>query len=209
VENRTKINVCFILLDTEIPSVNKDKPLLVFEYDPTSKEFVLSWFQIRKWEEKLKDLAEKDLQTKLAAEQNKYHKQILYAENFSAKSDKEKIQFLANELSLPPPYNAGQYLEHWNTTWHVWKALVWKYKVLRKQGMIIDVEHISDDNWLEQLLSWPKTEEAQIQRSKNIWYWFSRDLENSAIMEHRGNMIFKVSSSIPEKFIPWAKIVAQ
>lgn len=206
VANRTRISVCFVLLDSEVPSVDTERPLLVFEYDPNSKQFYLSWFQINKWQERLKELAEKDLQKKIDAEQSKYRNQLTYAKNFAPKPDIEKLQFLAKELSLRSPYNAGQYLDHWNTTWHVWKTLVWKYKIIRKQGSIIDVEHISKDDWFEQLLNWPKTQEAQVKRSKNIWFWFSRELQKASILEHRGSMIFKVTSSVPENFVPWVKL---
>lgn len=205
VENKAKVNVCFTLLDTEFPVIDKNKPLLTFEYSPREKEFYLSWFQIMHWKARLADLAQKDLERKLQIEQSKYYNQISYAKNFVAKSDSEKIEQLANDLSLSAPRNAGQYLNQWNTTWHVWKALVWKYKILRRQGGIIDVQHISDDDWFEQLLSWPQTPEAQEQRSKNIWFWFSRDLEKLGIIQHQGNMLFSVSRSLPKNFIPWAK----
>lgn len=205
VENRTLVNVCFTLLDTGLPSIDKTKPLLIFEYNPSDYDFHLTWLNINKWEERLKELARDNLNKKLFDEQEKNKNQLAYARNFSKKSDIEKIQFLANELSLFSPNNAGQFLNHWNTTWHVWKALVWKYKVINKLGAKINVQNIADDRWLAQLLNWPDTEEAYEKRSKNIWYWFSKDLEPSGVMKHDGRMFFNVHSSLPDKFIPWAR----
>lgn len=205
VGKKVLVDVCFTLLDTELPLINKSKPLLIFEYNPGEQEFYLTWLNIQKWEQRLTELAQKDLNSKLLAEQEKYKQQTAYAKRFAEKTDLERVRFLANELSLSAPHNAGQYLDHWNTSWHIWKTLVWKYKIVRKQGGIIDVEHISTDDWFEQLLNWPKTEAAQVQRSKNIWFWFSRDLEKLGIVEHIGHMLFKVSSSLPKKFVPWAK----
>lgn len=207
VEDKVRVTACFILLNTDIPNVSKDKPLVVFEYDPGSKQFYLSWYQIDKWLKRLTLLAEQNLKANLNLQRQKYQNQLTYAKNFSDKPDIEKIQLLASELQLPPPYNSGQYLSHWNTTWHVWKALVWKYKILKKQGKMINVENISEDRWLAQLLNWPQTEQAQIQRSKNIWFWFSRDLAKLGVVEHDERMFFYVSSDLPQKFVPWIKVV--
>lgn len=209
VENAVKISVCFTLLGTDIPKISKDRPLLVFEYDPSSKQFYLSWFQISKWERKLDELAEQNLKENVAKQENlyqtKHQNELAYAKRFSEMSDRQRIDSLSSELSLPPPYKVGQYVDYWNTTWHIWKTLIWKYKIIKKQGKTVNVENISKDRWLAQILKWPESEEAQIQRSKTIWWWF-RDLEKIGVMEHDGNMFFIISNELPEKFIPWKKL---
>tara|TARA_R110001583_G_scaffold65264_1_gene188662 strand:+ start:17718 stop:19226 length:1509 start_codon:yes stop_codon:yes gene_type:complete len=208
VEEKVKVNVCFIIQGRPRPRPQRsfDNPLLVIEYYPLDSEFEPTWMYISKWQKKLKKMAQEDLQTQLQEDEKRYTRFMEYATNFSRLRDQDRLNLLSNELEINPPGNPGQYLEHWNTTWHVWKTLVWKYKILKKRGSTINVGNISEDKWLAEMLLWPTDEQSRKTRATNIWFWFHKQLEPAGIMEHSGNQYFSISSELPLSFIPWKKL---
>lgn len=211
VNNRTKVDVYVTLAGSTFTPCESEKPALLVTWTPHSDSgepsdgVRLKWINIERWKAKLGGRAEEKLQNTLrynAAKKSAYDN---FAAQFRHFNDFEKLKLLAQTLGIARPNSAGQRVEAWNTTWAVWKALVWKYTILRLPEQYIDVETIATDNWLESLTGWPIDPPAIKHRKKTLWFWL-KDLQRLGVVKHLAGGLFIVSKNPPSNFKPWDRI---
>ncbi|MGV8837491.1 hypothetical protein, partial [Cellvibrio sp.] len=101
--------------------------------------------------------------------------------------------------------SVGRSAPHWNTTWTIWKGLVWHYFIVKKAGYRINIEQIAEWDWFLDLLDWPADHRSIVYRRKNIWYWF-QELAALNVVLHDGGLCFFVYDQIPKGITPWLRI---
>ena len=131
-----------------------------------------------------------------------------FADQFSLASDQQKLEIIAKRLKLPAPAKPGKPVLAWNTTWSVWKALVWVYRLQKQTGGSVSTLSIARDAWIGRLLNWPDDAVSVDVRAKNIWFWL-KDLEAKGFVTHTKGLRFKVADKLPDDFAPWQYIPKQ
>lgn len=165
---------------------------------------LLEWVGIEHWIDKLVELSKIKYKIQIDKKEKIKRANKDFADKFKKLNHLEKLQFLANKINLPPPVNAGSFSEAWNTTWPVWKSLVWHYKIVKNQGDVVLLESLANDSMFLELLGWPTDDFAIKKRQKNLWFWF-KELEVGGLVSHQGWQQFLVADQLPLDVIPWAR----
>lgn len=212
VNSKVEIDVLFHPVGISISNYLSDRPTMAVgcffangDYSCWDEDSNLKWWNVEAWEKKANELAADRLNEALTQSEQKKNSLESYAKTFRTQSDLEKLQILSKSLKVSPPSYAGSAHHGWNTTWSIWKTLVWKYKIKKYRGMRLNVQHTASDDWLKLMTGFSEDEKSEEQRSKSLWFWF-RELEDAGIMSHIGRQWFQISKSLPDNFKPWEKI---
>lgn len=211
VNNKSAVDIYFISKFHALNDMPSSDPALVIQVDINTElktspsDCVLQWINIPKWINKLEDEARNALYKRLRREENDRFNFENFKVSFKSKSDKEKLDFIANKISIAPPSLVGKSAPHWNTTWTIWKGLVWYYFIVKKAGYRINIEQIAEWDWFLDLLDWPADHRSIVYRRKNIWYWF-QELAALNVVLHDGGLYFFVYDQIPKGITPWLRI---
>ncbi|GAB1257719.1 hypothetical protein NBRC116494_22210 [Aurantivibrio plasticivorans] len=210
VNGKTRLPIHLVLRGTPNVSFDIEKPALVIWLEIYDGEIVeefceLEWIGIDTWISKLEQIAKKRCEEEFYRNEKKHSDISEFSEKFRNGNDLFKLQFIAEKLNIKKPEKEGSYLPNWNTTWSVWKSLVWYYKISRKTGFEVSLKSIADDAWISELLDWPEDQASIDARQKNLWFWF-KDLEKVGIARHQGRQRFLIAEQLPKNFIPWHKV---
>ncbi|WP_039912988.1 competence protein CoiA family protein [Cellvibrio mixtus] len=211
VNNKIPVGVYFILDGIDISTISIGSPSLIISVDINEFESVslekcgLTWVGIDRWIDKLNAKAVEKYQKRENQRLESEKRIDSFAEYFIGLNNLEKLAFIANKLNISPPSYIGPVVFHWNTTWSIWKGLVWYYYVFKKKEEVVYLSSIAECKWLSRLLSWSDTSESINKRQKDLWFWF-KDLESIGLVGHEGAQFFNVSKMLPKKFVPWEKI---
>ncbi len=115
------------------------------------------------------------------------------------------MQILCKKLGLRQPEQLSKYVYCWNSSWDVWRTVVWVYKIHGNKGYIIDVNDIASDPWLESLLGFSIDHEAYESRRKMVGFWLKKLFE-LGYLRRVGWTKYEVENSQLKSFLPWAYI---
>jgi hypothetical protein len=210
VNDKTVVLIYFTSKHTfKASSFDRDPALIVLvEIDNTSKIIPsmckLQWINIQPWIHKLEREAQSNyLIAKKRSDENRQNFDK-FREGFKGQTDQEKIKFLAAKIGFPAPSYVGKISPHWNTSWVIWKALVWYYSIEKRRGYRVNSEFVAEWHWLAELLDWPSDPQSTELRSKNVWYWF-KELSFQNVMLYDGGLNYFVVDTLPSDITPWSK----
>jgi len=167
------------------------------------------WVGIEAWEARLREIAEKERDEKLAAECIEIERNRRWRLAFAQRAAQQQLEEVTQKwMKVECPPSAGPFAPAWNTTYHVWKSVIWQIHIRRLftgQFDQIHVKTLAVSDYFGELLDWPDTEAALTQRSKNLWFWF-KDLESLGILAHTGRQFFEADTRPPSNFRPWLPV---
>jgi hypothetical protein len=172
------------------------------EGDELSEHFTAKWINIEKWHNKLDLLASRALRKRITDKVAKQQQLDEFTLVFKNTSLEEKMNILCKVLSLTPPATPSKISEHWNTSWNVWKTLVWRYRIFEKEGEFLECREIAKDPWFQKLLDFCTERQARDNRERNLSYWFY-SLHKLGYLNRLSRDFYTVSSKDNKSFQPW------
>lgn len=210
VNDKTQVTVFFKSIHGPKPDNFGDSAALIVFIDIGNDSKILpsmcklKWINIQSWIKRLDDVARDSyIREQKIAEQNQRNFEV-FRESFKSLNNQKRLEFLASKIDLSPPAYIGKVSPHWNTSWPIWRALVWYYSIEKRLGYRINIEFIAEWHWLAELLEWPSDSDSIVQRRKNIWFWF-KELSSQNVLLHDGGLNFFVMNNLPSDVTPWSR----
>lgn len=195
-EKGAAVDVCFLLDGMAAPACQR--PTLIARWHPLSHSFALAWEGIGEWRRFLMARAEHQLTKTLDATK----KLSQFVDWFREQSDRGQVQWLAAQMNLAMPRSPGKQAPAWNTSWEVWKTLVWYFLISRNQGDILNLRNAASNPWLERLTGWPMDGHSKDIRVRTLRFWFD-DMASLGVVKPSGRDGYEIASKLPTGFKPW------
>ena len=209
VEKKVNIDVVLFVVNNLRQVMTHSSPTLLISYDEQMNiddlQFNLRWKNIDAWREKLEKIANAELIKKEQEIVNRTQKRSAFVQDFKNANETVKMQILCKKLGLRQPEQLSKYVYCWNSSWDVWRTVVWAYKIHGNKGYIIDANDIASDPWLESLLGFSVDYEAYESRRKMVGFWLKKLFE-LGYLRRVGWTKYEVESSQLKSFLPWAYI---
>lgn len=194
VKKEIPIHVYF-LLDMDELKVENARPYFQLKYSPSgrygSDVFHASWNNIESWMRKLSMLADSKLKEKIAQQDSFNIASKKFIKKIDAMTEADKMKFFYNRVNskLSPPFSPGKFHISWNCCEHVWKSVVYHYKIQGRQ-QILATDEISNDEWIVSILNLPNNQKDNVIRSKML-YKFFRELSDAGVLHKPNGLAFR------------------
>jgi len=209
VEKKVNIDVVLFVVNNLRQVMTHSSPTLLISYDEQMNidnlQFNLRWKNIDTWREKLEKIANAGLIKKEQEIVNRTQKRSAFVQYFKNANETVKMQILCKKLGLRQPEQLSKYVYCWNSSWDVWRTVVWVYKIHGNKGYIIDANDIASDPWLESLLGFSIDYEAYESRRKMVGFWLKKLFE-LGYLKRVGWTKYEVESNQLKSFLPWSYI---
>ena len=209
VEKKVNIDVVLFVVNNLRQVMTHSSPTLLISYDEQMNiddlQFNLRWKNIDAWREKLEKIANAELIKKQQEIVNRTQKRSAFVQDFKNANETVKMQILCKKLGLRQPEQLSKYVYCWNSSWDVWRTVVWAYKIHGNKGYIIDANDIASDPWLESLLGFSVDYEAYESRRKMVGFWLKKLFE-LGYLRRVGWTKYEVENSLLKNFSPWTYI---
>ncbi len=193
------------------PLIDESQATLLIDYHPnledekgvgSFRESNPFWVNIDGWVERLTSYARDEFEHEERTQEEARREKQLEIQAFRKKTSIEKLRELSDDLGVVPPQYAGKLCDCWNTTWNVWKTLVWKKWVIGSKNRIIACDEVANDAEFEILLEFNSSESEM--RSRTVWWWL-KDLEDLDVVAHTRGLEFIIHPNPPRNYQPWLR----